>query len=300
MKHQPPAARAAQATDTSAASATAAADTAPDTAPGTAAVPTFEELLADPEIAALTGFAPVPRRFKKEGGWSADLQRMFIARLARHGSPGKACDELGMYRSGVDKLFKSAGAEAFRAAWAGAVALAERRRAERIAAGHSSTAGLTMPFVDNRRTARSMAAEEQHSPHGAGLPGQAENEFGQWEDEGSIASRAEDARGSIRDKLLRSRRLFLQEISVCPGRRAAFELLTDLPIDWGKAERMEPQDHEPGRIVNERKPDMILTAEAGWSFGEIGYGEDKKAELRREMDAYRAEQGMPPIEWDGE
>jgi hypothetical protein len=296
MKHQPPAARAAQATDTSAASA---ADTAAGTA-ATAAVPTFEGLLADAEIAALTEFAPVPRRVKKEGGWSADLQRMFIARLARHGSPGKACDELGMYRSGVDKLFKSAGAEGFRAAWAGAVALADRRRAERIAAGHASTAGLEMPFVDNRRTARSMPAEAQDCPQGAGLPGQAENEFGQWEDEGSIASRAEDARGSIRDKLLRSRRLFLQEISVCPGRRAAFELLTDLPIDWDKAERMEPQDHEPGRIVNQRKPDMILTAEAGWSFGEIGYGEDKKAELRREMDAYRAEQGMPPIEWDGE
>src|SRR5215207_2257610 len=107
----------------------------------------------DPEILALLDFAPVPRRNKKEGGWCPEMQRLFIARLAVHGSPGKACDEVGMYRSGVDKVFKSPGAESFRAAWAAAVALAERRRAEEVAAGHASVGDLKMPFVDNRRKA---------------------------------------------------------------------------------------------------------------------------------------------------
>ena len=117
-------------------------------------IPTFEALAADPEIAPLLDFAPVPRRFKKEGGWNAHMQRLFIARLAVHGSPGKACDEVGMYRSGIDKVFKSAGAESFRDAWAKAVELAERRRAEQAAKGHASVAGLKLPFVDNRRKTR--------------------------------------------------------------------------------------------------------------------------------------------------
>jgi hypothetical protein len=42
---------------------------------------------------------------------------------------------------------------------------------------------------------------------------------------------------------------------------------------------------------------MILTAENGWSFGEWGYGEDKKAELQRAMDEHRAEMGLEPVDW---
>jgi hypothetical protein len=42
---------------------------------------------------------------------------------------------------------------------------------------------------------------------------------------------------------------------------------------------------------------MILTAESGWSFGQWGYGEDKKAELQRAMDEHRAEMGLDPIDW---
>lgn len=113
--------------------------------------PAAEQPETDAEIAEILKFEPVPRRFKREGGWTPQLQRLFIARLAVHGSPGKACDELGMYRSGIDKVYKSAGAESFRAAWAAAVELADLRRGEQVAAGHASVAGLKMPFVDNRR-----------------------------------------------------------------------------------------------------------------------------------------------------
>jgi hypothetical protein len=42
---------------------------------------------------------------------------------------------------------------------------------------------------------------------------------------------------------------------------------------------------------------MILTAESGWSFGEWGYGEDKKAELQRAIDEHRAEMGLEPVDW---
>jgi hypothetical protein len=99
-------------------------------------------------------------------------------------------------------------------------------------------------------------------------------------------------------KLLRIRRVYLQEISASPGKRAAFEILTELPVDWDVAAAGEPQEFEPWTRTNARQPDMILTAESGWSYGDIGYGPDKKAQARKAIDQYRAEHGMEPINWD--
>ena len=254
-------------------------------------LPDLAALMADPEIAALLDFEPVPRRARKQKGWSAEMQRLFIARLAVHGSPGKACDELGMYRSGIDKVYKSAGAESFRDAWAGAVELAERRRASKVAAGHANVAGLTMPFVDNRR---------KHPPaagNGGPLPGQVPNEYGEWEDEDSIQRRADDARDGISNRLLQSRRLFLAGISGCPAQRAAFEILTDYPVDWDKARAFEPQADEPWRKPNMRDRDMLLTAEGGWFGAELVHGPDHKAELLRAVNAHRVEEGQEPVDW---
>jgi hypothetical protein len=59
--------------------------------------PTFDELTADPEIAALLDFEPVPRQLQKTNGWTAQMQRMFIAWLAFYGSPGKAAEERPEY-----------------------------------------------------------------------------------------------------------------------------------------------------------------------------------------------------------
>src|SRR5215212_6020092 len=90
-------------------------------------LPTFAELAADPEIAALLDFEPVPRQLKKANGWTPAMQRMFIVWLAHYGTAGKAAEELGKARSGIDKVYKTAGADSFRAAWDSAIALAERR-----------------------------------------------------------------------------------------------------------------------------------------------------------------------------
>jgi hypothetical protein len=130
------------------------------------------------------------------------------------------------------------------------------------------------------------------------LPGQVTNEHGEWEDEGSMRARAEEAKDSIKEKLLRARRLFLAEISSSAGKRAAFEILTELPIDWEKAARLEPQPDEPWKSTNQRQRDMILTAESGWSFGQAGYGPDKMAELMQALNEYREEEGLPPVEED--
>jgi hypothetical protein len=124
------------------------------------------------------------------------------------------------------------------------------------------------------------------------------NELGEWEDEDSFRRRGEEARDSICGKLLRARRLYLQEISASPGKRAAFEILTELTIDWERAERLEPQEDEPWASTNQRQPDMILTAESGWPWGEVGYGPDRMAELRKAIDDHRAEEGLEPVDWE--
>lgn len=252
-------------------------------------IPDFASLAADPEIAALLDFEPVPRKIEVPDGWSPDKQREVIARLCAHGSPNRACDEMGMHRTGLTKLYKSPKSKSFRAAWDEAVALAKRRRKAREAALFVAP-GTTPPTLDGRRKLR---PPEQTGP----LPGQVRNEHGEWEDEASFLARGEEAKESICMKLLRCRRLYLMEISSSPGKRAAFEILTELPIDWDKAARLEAQPDEPWNRANQRQPDMILTAENGWSAGEIGYGEDKKAELRKALNAYLVEQGKEPVDW---
>ena len=251
-----------------------------------------DEAALDPEIAALLTFEPVPRARVVEGSWTPELQREFIARLAVHGSSNKACDELGKNRTGMNRLYNNPRGASFRAAWDGAVELSRRREAERAPMDFVSP-GTKPPTVDHRRKKPVRAAGEQ------GLPGQVLNEYGEWEDEDSFQRRGEEARDSISNKLRRARRLYLREISGCPGKRAAFEMLTELPIDWDKAERLEPQPDEPWRRPNMREGDMLLTAENGW-IGEVAHGPDKTAELRKTIDEYRAEEGLEPVDWEGE
>jgi hypothetical protein len=253
-------------------------------------IPTYAELAADPEIAALLDFTPVPRQPTGKGTWTPALQREFIARLAVHGSPGKACEELGKDRTGVRKLYNSPDGASFAAAWDAAIALAEKRRRE-------PRPSLAMPpSIDNR-----FRVQPERDDRGRErLPGQVMNEAGEWEDEASYRRRGEEAKDSICGKLVRARRLFLGEISHCPGKRAAFELLTELPVDWDLAAQGEPQPDEPWRKPRARDADQILTAESGWSWGEIGYGPDRMRDLRDRFDAYRAEMGLEPIDWDGE
>jgi hypothetical protein len=189
--------------------------------------------------------------------------------------------------SGAKHLYRSEGAASFRQAWKAAIALAaSRKRAERALAG-------PRPVDVPGTTTRGAKATTALGP----LPGQVLNERGEWEDEDSLRRRAEGACDSISQKLLNARRLYLREISGNAGKRAAFEILTELPIDWKKAKRLEPQPDEPWRKPNFREPDMLLTAENGW-LGEIGYGPDKKAQLKREIDQYHAAHGLPPVDWD--
>ena len=243
----------------------------------------------DPAILKLLDFEPVQRRHKRPDGWTPALQRIFIAKLAELGSVNAATEALGKNRYGVEKLYKSAGAASFRKAWEAAIALYEEREAKRLVTEHAPFAGVKPPFAN----AKGKLLASTAGP----LPGQVRNERGEWEDEGSMLARAEEAKDSICEKLLRCRRLYLMEISGSAGKRAAFEILTELPIDWEKAKRLEPQPDEPWKSTNQRQPDMILTAENGWSFGEWGYGEDRKKALQEALNEELVKQGKPPIDW---
>jgi hypothetical protein len=114
----------------------------------------------DPAILKLLDFEPVERRHKRPDGWTPALQRIFIARLASLGSVNAATEALGKNRYGVEKLYKSAGADGFRAAWDRAIALFEEREAQRIARENAALAGVKPPFVDRRKTAPSPGSPE--------------------------------------------------------------------------------------------------------------------------------------------
>jgi hypothetical protein len=128
----------------------------------------------DPEILALLDFEPVPRKRNVEGGWTAELQRELIARLARSGSPGRSCEEMGKDLGGLMKVYRSPLADSFRAAWDGAVALAKARQ-EEAARPVFVEPGSAAPSIDHRRKLLSSTAL-------GGLPGQVMNERGEWED----------------------------------------------------------------------------------------------------------------------
>jgi hypothetical protein len=254
-------------------------------------------LTDDPEILALLDFAPVPRAQRVRGEWTAALQRELVARIAGHGSLQQACDDMNKCRSGVNKLRKHKLGAGFSAAIDGAIALARRRLAEADALVERMEPGLPAAPIDYRRR---RPLDPVPRPGGGGLPGQLLNEHGEYEDEESFNRRAEEAKESIAMKLVRCRRAFLHEISGDAGKRAAFEILTELPVDWALAARLEPQPFEPWHRSSQREADMVLTAESGWSFGEIGYGPDRKAAARAAIDAWRAERGLEPIAWEEE
>lgn len=250
-------------------------------------IPEFETLAADPEIAPLLDFEPVARKIKRPDGWTDELQRELIARLAATGNLQRAVWQMGKHATGAEALYKAPPADSFRAAWDSAIALGRRRNGLDCQPPFQGE----VPGITRRTNPRSRPVAED------ALPGQVLNEFGEWEDEDALQRRAEDARDRMSGKLLHARRLYLHEISDTPGKRAAFEILTELPIDWDRARRLEPQPDEPWRNPRMRAPDMLLTAENGW-LGEFVLGPDKKADLRKAMDEYLAEMGMPAVEWE--
>ncbi len=193
-------------------------------------IPAFADLAADPEIAPLLAFDPVVRKVKRPDGCFPELQRELIARLAATGTLQQAAWQMGKHATGAEALYQVPAAHSFRLSWDAALIIGRRRN------GLDAAPPFAGPVPGITRRAKSPSPP-------AGGEGRGEGE----EDAESIARRAEDARDSITMKLLRARRLYLQEICGNAGKRAAFEILTELPVDWDKAARLEPQPDEPWR-----------------------------------------------------
>jgi hypothetical protein len=250
----------------------------------------------DPEIAALLEFEPVPRKLNRRDGWTPDLQRRFVRLIVETGTPQRAAAAISKRLCGIEAVYRDDEKGEFRAAFDRAVELGRERQLREVNSETEARlrGGIAVPAH------RRLETPVHDDTPGAPLPGQLLNEYGEYEDSESIAARAEEAKQSIATKLIRIRRAYLQEISHSAGKRAAFEILTELPVDWELAKRMEPQPFEPWTRTNQRQPDMILTAESGWSMGEIGYGPDKIAQLRASIDEHRASEGLEPVDWESD
>ena len=225
----------------------------------------------------LLEFEPVPRKTKRADGWSPERQRAFIAALSATGSKRQAAQAIGMAAFGVDQMLKSEGSDGFKAAFDRAMAIADRNGSMKIAQGVADAAARNAEMTPPSRLRGLPSEPEPESPT-------------------DLQRRGEEAMESIGAKLIRCRRLLLQEISTCPGKRAAFEILTELPVDWDLAEQLEPQPFESWTRTNQHQPDMVLTADSGWGLLP-GYGPDKRAELRAAIDEYRASEGLEPVDW---
>jgi hypothetical protein len=92
---------------------------------------------ADPFAAfgALLDFDPVPRRTGRGDGWTAEVQRAFVAALSLTGTIRAAARAVGKAQYGVDQLLRAPGSDGFRAAVEQALALAADERARRLAEG---------------------------------------------------------------------------------------------------------------------------------------------------------------------
>ncbi len=230
---------------------------------------------AIPDILA---FEPVPRRARADG-WRPEHQRAFIAALALTGSPKQAARAIGKHEFGAQSLRKARGGRAFSEAWDAALELHRDREFARI-----------------RDNLGELAAGQE-----AALPSPAPGEPGPWvrriygddyDPDEYLEGHADyvETLGSIRDRLLRARRLYLAAIAEDEASRAAWEVLVG-PADWDKAERMEPQDDEPEQhptspspvVPNLRGPDMILVASSGL-MPDLAGGYDLLAEARQELE----------------
>jgi hypothetical protein len=142
-------------------------------------IPTFEELAADPEIAPLLSFEPVVRKVKRPDGWTPDLQRELIARIASAGTLQAAVWQMGKHATSAEALYRTPGAASFRQSWDAAIIIGRRRNGLDSAPPHAGP----VPGITRRGKAGLLATAP------GPLPGQVLNEFGEWEDEGAFARR---------------------------------------------------------------------------------------------------------------
>jgi hypothetical protein len=226
------------------------------------------------QVADILDFEPVPRR-RHVNGWTPEHQRAFIAVLAMTGSSWLAAKKVRRHHFGAEKLRDAPGGKGFRQAWDAAIEIARDRELARL---RSDMAGLSAASVEEAREAAADAEERDR---------------GGWDEDYDDSGHREYLEGQerIRDRLLRARRLLLWTICRDEAMRSAWETLAG-PVDWDKAEKMEPQDNEPFPVMM-RKADMLLTVEGGMLHDVVGAGRNFGAELLQAAAEYRETGRMP-------
>jgi len=158
-----------------------------------------DEAFAD--IPYLLAFDPVPRP-AHDRLWDPATQRAFVAALAVTGSIERAARSIKRHGFAVEKLRKSRGAREFNEACEAALDVARQRELAKM--------GGTL-------------AELQSESGGRTRDGQIINEYGEYEDEASVESRADEIRERIFGKLEKLRRRSLAEdVIPYPEKRAAW------------------------------------------------------------------------------
>ncbi|MDQ3246936.1 MAG: hypothetical protein M3Q52_08635 [Pseudomonadota bacterium] len=239
-----------------------------------------EGVAGDPAFAAIPdilSFDPVPVR-SHANNWTAEHQRAFIAALAMTGSVNQAARAIGRYSGGADRLRKARGGRAFSEAWDVALEIARDRD---LAEMHANLRDSSRSHASaSARAAGDSSAID--SPHVRRIYGD------DYDPDEYLEGHAElvDARGTIRDRLLQARRLYLAIISSDADSRAAWEVLCG-PVDWDLAERHQPQPNEPYATPNLRKPDMLVAADNGLLPDLVG-GPDLMEEIERDLQAEEA------------
>src|SRR5687768_4386852 len=123
-------------------------------------IPTLAELEADPEIAPLLGFVPVVRKIRRPDGWTPELQRELIARIAATGTVQAAVWQMGKHATGAEALYKVPTAGSFRASWDAAIIIGRRRN------GLNSQPPFAGPVPGiSRRRAQSVFPEPVEGRH---------------------------------------------------------------------------------------------------------------------------------------
>ena len=123
-------------------------------------IPDFATLAADPEIAPLLNFEPVVRKVKRPDGWTPDLQRELIARIASTGTVQSAVWQMGKHATGAEALYKTPAAVSFRTSWDAAIIIGRRRNH----LDSSPRFAGAVPGIQRRGSARDLPPEPPPEP----------------------------------------------------------------------------------------------------------------------------------------
>ena len=123
-------------------------------------IPDFATLAADPEIAPLLNFEPVVRKVKRPDGWTPDLQRELIARIASTGTVQSAVWQMGKHATGAEALYKTPAAVSFRTSWDAAIVIGRRRNH----LDSSPPFAGAVPGIQRRGSARDLPPEPPPEP----------------------------------------------------------------------------------------------------------------------------------------